>query len=188
MNQLELENLDTLNYLLDKYHIRREALPLDWLCDTSFFKDPASTRYHLNVPGGLFQHSLNVTLSLVKTLHCDPSLWGRPESPFIVGMLHDVTKIGKYKISSDMNMMTDELEIMYEYNKDYINYGGHGEDSVIKVLQHMDLTEEELLCIRYHMGAYEKDDWEGFDKAIRKYPMVLYTHTADMLASKVVEE
>jgi len=48
------------------------------------------------------------------------------------------------------------------------------------------LTEEEILCIRYHMGAYNCDDWEGYDKAIRKYPNVLFTHTADMYASKVL--
>ena len=42
-----------------------------------------------------------------------------------------------------------------------------------------------MLCIRYHMGAYEKDGWNEFDLAIRKYPNVLWTHTADMYASKV---
>ena len=47
------------------------------------------------------------------------------------------------------------------------------------------LTEEEVFCIRYHMGAYEKEEWDYFDKAIRKYPNVLWTHTADMLASKI---
>ena len=49
----------------------------------------------------------------------------------------------------------------------------------------LQLTEEEILCIRYHMGAYETKDWDFFDKAIRKYPNVLWTHTADMYASKV---
>jgi len=34
--------------------------------------------------------------------------------------------------------------------------------------------------------AVSKDDeWDYFDKAIRKYPTVLWTHTADMIASKV---
>ena len=36
------------------------------------------------------------------------------------------------------------------------------------------------------MGAYEKDMWNEYDKAIIKYPNVLYTHTADMIASKIV--
>ena len=45
--------------------------------------------------------------------------------------------------------------------------------------------EEEMLCIRFHMGAYITDDWDSFDRAIRKYQSVLFTHTADMYASKV---
>ena len=51
----------------------------------------------------------------------------------------------------------------------------------------MTLTEEEIMCIRYHMGAYEKDDWVQFDLAIKKYPNVLFTHTADMYASKLIQ-
>ena len=47
------------------------------------------------------------------------------------------------------------------------------------------MTEEESSASRYHMGAYEKDDWEYYDRAIRKYQTVLWTHTADMVASKV---
>ena len=45
--------------------------------------------------------------------------------------------------------------------------------------------EEEMLCIRFHMGAYVTDDLDAFDRAIRKYQSVLFTHTADMYASKV---
>ena len=49
-----------------------------------------------------------------------------------------------------------------------------------------DLTEEEMLCIRWHMGAYdESKNWNILGNAIEKYPNVLYTHTADMIASRV---
>ena len=59
--------------------------------------------------------------------------------------------------------------------------------SVIRALQLVpDLTEEEMLCIRYHMGAYQTDEWNEFDAAIHKYPNVLYTHMADMGASKIM--
>jgi hypothetical protein len=37
------------------------------------------------------------------------------------------------------------------------------------------------------MGAYNRDDWDGYDKVIRKYETVLWTHTADMYASKIIE-
>ena len=57
--------------------------------------------------------------------------------------------------------------------------------SVIMLSQWFKLTEEEILCIRYHMGAYETDDWDKLGKSIEKYPNVLYTHTADMIASRI---
>ena len=51
--------------------------------------------------------------------------------------------------------------------------------------QFMTLTEEEIFCISFHMGAYETDRWNQYDAAIKKYETVLWTHTADMYASKV---
>lgn len=50
----------------------------------------------------------------------------------------------------------------------------------------IDLTEEEKMCIRYHMGAFtEKSEWEFYSRAVRRYPNVLWTHTADMIASQI---
>lgn len=51
----------------------------------------------------------------------------------------------------------------------------------------MTLTIEEIYCIRYHMGAYETDNWKQYDLAIRQFENVLWTHTADMYASKVLD-
>lgn len=55
-------------------------------------------------------------------------------------------------------------------------------------LQHIQLTDEEIMCIRYHMGAYEGSEiWNNLGQAIRKYPNILWTHTADIVASQVLE-
>ena len=54
--------------------------------------------------------------------------------------------------------------------------------SVMKFL--VQLTEEEIMCIRYHMGAFtDKDEWNDYTRAVSFYPNVLWTHQADMLAS-----
>ena len=58
--------------------------------------------------------------------------------------------------------------------------------SVVRASEMFKLTEEEKACIFHHMGAYEKDMWNEYGKAIEKYPNVLYTHTADMIASKII--
>ena len=48
------------------------------------------------------------------------------------------------------------------------------------------LTDEEIMCIRYHMGAFtDKSEWNDYTRAVRNYPNVLWTHQADMLASHV---
>lgn len=51
----------------------------------------------------------------------------------------------------------------------------------------MTLTEEEIMCIRYHMGAFvEKEELRDYTGAVHRYANVLWTHQADMLASHVV--
>lgn len=149
------------------------------LDDTDFYYSPASTKYHGAYIGGLFDHSMNVACVLKYLTSIGVcSKWENNRSPVIVGLLHDFTKIGKYNREEDGT---------FTYNSKAQGYGGHGSDSVIKLLQILPLSQEEALCIRYHMGAYEKEDWDGFDRAIRTYPNVLWTHTADMYASKVLE-
>ena len=148
---------------------------LDYL---GFFTAPASTKYHGNYEGGLFNHSLAVAKQLVNLTEKLGLTWERPESPYIVGMYHDLCKCDAY--------IWDIETASYIYNPDIV-IPGHGEKSVMVAAQFMRLTEEEITCIRWHMGAYEKDPkmWDYYGRAIEKYPNVLYTHTADMIASKI---
>lgn len=156
---------------------------------TDYFYGPSSTRWHNAYPGGGFDHVFGVTQCLVELTDkgiCKP--WQRSVSPYIVGLLHDATKIGAYVMKQEMNPLTNDIETWYEYNDACEKRSPiHGEDSMLKVMQHLQLTEEEQACIRWHMGAYEKDNWKGYDEAIKKFPNVLWTHTADMYASKVLE-
>lgn len=144
-----------------------------------FLKQPASTKYHGNYEGGLFDHSKQVYYELADLTEQLDLKWERKQSPFIIGMFHDICKIDSY-------IPTPGAEHPYTYNNDTI-IDGHGEKSIIYLQQYIDLTDEEIACIRWHMGAYETDTrkWQYYDNAIRKYPNVLYTHTADMIASKI---
>lgn len=163
-----------------------------WLNTNGFFNAPASTKYHGAYAGGLFDHSFTVCGRLEQLTKDNDLKWQRPESPFIVGMFHDVCKCDQYvpifeteysTVSHGM-LIPNEKITGYEYNTHTV-LKGHGSKSVMLLSQFINLTEEEMLCIRYHMGAYEKEEWAEFDMAIRKYPNVLWTHMADMLASKV---
>ena len=57
---------------------------------------PASAGHHGNADGGLYDHSKMVTLELLDLTEKLGLKWGRPESPYIVGMFHDVCKADSY--------------------------------------------------------------------------------------------
>lgn len=151
-----------------------DSVILDKLVEIGFFEAPASTKYHVNYPGGLFDHSLMVAEELVRITDKLGIDWKRKRSPFIVGMYHDLCKCDSYEKNDDG----------YVYSN-HDSFPGHGAKSVMVLSTIHQLTEEEVFCIRYHMGAYEKEEWNYYDRAIRKYQNVLWTHVADMSASKI---
>lgn len=142
-----------------------------------FFNAPASTKYHGAYEGGLFDHSFTVTKELINLTEKLNLTWGRKASPYIIGMFHDLCKCDNY--------VFNEKDNKYEYNPNIL-ITGHGDKSVIISQQIIPLTTEEILCIRWHMGAYDdKSVWNNLGKAIEEYPNVLYTHTADMIATRI---
>ena len=142
-----------------------------------FFKAPASVQHHGAYTGALFDHSYAVTKALLHLTKCLDLKWGTPESPYIVGMFHDLCKCDNY-ITSD-----DEA---WEYNNATL-LPGHGEKSVIMAQQLISLTEEEMLCIRWHMGfADDQKNWNSYGRSVTEFNNVLYTHTADMIAARIL--
>ena len=152
---------------------------LEVLNDLGFFTAPATTKYHGAYEGGLFDHSHAVAWHLADMTEKLGLKWERPESPLVIGMYHDLCKCDNYAVDPETGK--------FIYNPDMI-IPGHGDKSVIMLSKYMRLTDEEIACIRWHMGAYETDTkmWNYYGKAIETFPNVLFTHTADMVASKIV--
>ena len=146
------------------------------LLDDGYFRAPASTMYHGCHEGGLWEHSVATTKHLLDITENMHLAWSRPESPYIVGLFHDLCKADNYCGTKDI----------WEYNKSTL-FKGHGVKSVLMLSSLIKLTEEEVACIVYHMGAFSenKEDWRDYTRAVSKYPNVLWTHTADMLAAHV---
>lgn len=178
--------------------IMRENVPvrdydtlLKWCVENEFFSQPASTKYHGNYPGGLFDHSYNVAETLCVLTQRNGLEWERPDSPYIIGMFHDICKTDQYR-HTVAGRSTDGQPIGYnpsewEYNTDTL-FKGHGDKSVMILASLTTLTEEEVMCIRYHMGAFtDKEEWSNYTRAIHKYPNVLWTHHADMIAAHIIE-
>lgn len=149
------------------------------LNDLGFFTAPASTHRHGGYEGGLFDHCLQVTKELVNLTDKLDLNWQRTDSPYIVGMYHDLCKCDQYIYDANTGS--------YRYEEQSL-LPGHGDKSLMILMQYLQLTKEEIACIRWHMGAFEKDPkmWNFYSRAISQFPNVLYAHTADMIASHVM--
>ena len=186
----EIQRLNEFRTIAPELVSINEKLIL-WLSDNGFFRAPASRKYHGAYAGGLYDHSKAVAEALTNLTHDLHLKWERPESPFIIGMFHDLCKIDQYKEVEDApgKVMFGEFEPQgrethYEWADPFMK--GHGDKSVLYLSHLMRLTEEEMYCIRFHMGAFEQADIEGYSKAVEKFNNVLFAHTADMIASKIV--
>lgn len=157
------------------------------LINWGFFTAPASRKYHGNYEGGLFDHSLVVAQYLVELTEKNNLKWERHASPRLVGMFHDLCKVDQYRPLTIAVRAPNDVgwKKEWEYNNNIL-LKGHGEKSVMLLSTLMELTMEEVICIRYHMGAFtDKEEWRDYTRAVNNYPNSLWTHHADMLASHV---
>lgn len=175
------ERRDEFRKLCKEWKIPLGEWLTDWLDMHGFFTAPASTKYHGCYPGGLYDHSLCVYMNLNRVTQAMGLKWQRECSPFIVGMFHDVCKTDQYNAVHGIDGKNT-----YEYNKQTL-LKGHGDKSLMLLSTAIPLTEEEeMLCIRYHMGAFcEKEEWTDYTGAIHRYPNVLWAHQADMMAAHI---
>lgn len=158
-----------------------------------YFEAPAGMKHHGAHEGGLFDHSLQVSYELIELTEKLGLKWERHEGPLVVGLLHDLCKVKQY-ISINIPANEAEMELgpdmftgkEYEWNKKQ-NLPGHGEASIFRLMEYggPQLKADELYCIRYHMEAYQQNEWGQLDMAIKQYPNITYTHLADMVAAKL---
>jgi len=160
LNSVERENIDAL---------------ITYLKESDFFVAPASTRYHLNFPGGLAQHSLNVCKSL-KHLNKIYKINIPEESVIITSLLHDICKINLYIPTGNG----------YIFNSS--QPPGHGSLSVERIKKYIDLTEKEEMMIRWHMNHYDKE-FKNSESSVRgKHPEIYVMYFADHLSSEYLEK
>jgi len=180
------ENKEIITNLLKSTERENIKSLIDHLSLNGFFKAPCSKNHHLNIEGGLAQHSLNV-LDAYQTLKDDilnrqsASFFGVdlriPESSEIITcLLHDTCKIDQYDIVPDG----------IEYNHDTIPLG-HGEKSLFLISEHIQLSIIESVMIRWHMGPYDSGDYFKYQKQISKYPEAILLHFADNYATHFID-
>ena len=178
------ENKNILKTHLKK--IDREGIKdlLVFLEKSDFYIAPCSTKYHLNIPGGLVYHSLNV-FKLFKEKVERYKLELGFESIVICSLLHDICKVNFYKLNKEKNekepyVIDDQFPL------------GHGEKSVILLQKFINLTNKEIMIIRWHMSGfgdclYNSYHGRSYYKSIKICPEIIALFCADYEATVLLE-
>ena len=169
--------------------------------ELGFFTAPASAGHHLNIEGGLVLHSINTCKAALAIWEgmkpLEPSLATevKRDSIIIASLLHDVCKSDIYKRSvKKRKNALGQWEDCEGYKVSYKDFPmGHGEKSVVMLLlSGLELSDDEMLAIRWHMGAWginmnSYEDERCYDTARALYPLVSIIQTADGLAAAILE-
>lgn len=185
---------ETIMHLIDAKVTRDgvEALK-KFLLESSFFEDPASTKYHLSHAGGLSEHSLHVydrLYSLMQYEYKRDLTPAEEESAVLVGICHDLCKVGTYTVEMRNVKVNGSWtqQPYYAYNNNA--EPGHGDKSAFMLMDMgVKLTHDEQLAIRYHMSTWSgKDDVNNVSTAYHKSKLAVLAHMADELATFVDEK
>ena len=155
--------------------------------ETSWLTSPASTKFHLNKEGGLLEHSVGVTETMLKLRETlAPQI--SEESCVIVGLLHDISKVGmpgkpRY-LKNDNEWEVKNRGITYKINPKEV-YIGLAARSLYLIAKYIPLSDSEAQAILYHDGQYVESNKEV---AHHEMPLTLLAHFADLWTAHIFEE
>jgi hypothetical protein len=160
---------------------------IEWLRGTDFFYCPGSTKFHDAEPVGLLFHSLTVYNNMIELKKINKFEYVPYHSIALLSLCHDFTKIGNYEqyMRNVKNDETGQWEKVPSYRWKCNPFPfGHGVASLYIITRFFQLSLEEMLAIRWHMGEYNVSDREGgeLEDACENYPMVRMLQFADQLA------
>lgn len=152
----------------------------------NFMDAPCSGKYHLSVPGGLLEHSLNV-YDIMKDLASALKVDVPEESIAICALLHDLGKMGDFGKPNYVENILKSGKVSeaepYKTNKDLL-YIPHEIRSIAIIERFMELSEDEEFAILYHNGLYGDLKYALNGK---ETPLYMLLHFADLWCSRVVE-
>ena len=150
-----------------------------------YFTAPASSRedYHGCFPGGLADHSLRVTKTLIKLADTlAPGKYDQYDLTFL-GLVHDLGKVGDGKVSLYVPNPSDwhrKKGMLYETNKELVYMPICDRTIFLLHKFQIPLTQEEYIALRISDGPYEKCN----EKYGMKEPdLALLVHFADRWAT-----
>lgn len=170
INDIESERKDSFIKLIDYLEN-----------DTEWLTSPASTKYHCSYESGLIEHSVNTAetiLRLKKILAQEIS----NSSVLLVGLLHDVGKVGQY-ITKPPTVKQQQYGYpgSIVYNDDIV-WMEHASRSLHIISKFMTLTDEEWSAIEYHDQPYY-----GQSCAFRKNKLMTLLQNSDYYSCVYLE-
>jgi len=159
--------------------------------ETSWCTSPASTRFHLNIEGGLLIHSVGVTYNALRLKDLlAPDI--TDESVIVAALFHDVGKVGHpgkpYYLPNDNRWEIEKRGITYKVNPEIVPMNLAAR-SLQLVSAHIPLSEEEAQAIVAHDGLYPVNggvvNLEYYHKECR---LTMIVHFADFWTAAVDEE
>lgn len=188
LSQIAQQNLGDLLSIIENIKFQRSPERfVQFLTQGDFFYAPASRVNHDNCDGGLYNHSKRVFNSMkilnkiLKNRYSDQSL-------FYMSFGHDICKINYYKpkqmwYKDENNRWLSKPGWVIQDNFPV----GHGQKSIILMLKYVQLTEQQMLAIRWHMGAFDKytSDQVGkilYGSAQQMTPLTRMLHIADLMS------
>lgn len=175
--------------------IKRDGIDglVDYLIKSDFFYAPASTKFHCDHEGGLAEHSINVYERLRQNVLNEYGNFDTisEETIAICGLFHDLCKIEYYTVTMRNVKENGQWVQKPFYTVDEKLPYGHGEKSVYIINGFIRLTREEALAINWHMGGFDAravgGSGFGIAEAYRKYPLALWLHVSDIVATYIDE-
>lgn len=189
MKDMAIEYYDRILSVLDTRKDDVDKL-ISFLENNTVWKTaPASsyTKYHCCFEGGLFVHSVFVTMTLLrlrKTLMPDIPA----ESCAIVGLFHDVGKVGAVGnpmyIPQTNEWKQNKLGQLYEINTSGV-FIDVPTRSLSYIQEFVNLSDDEIQAVRYHDGQYCD---ENHCVAQKETPLTRLLQMADVWSAGVIEK
>lgn len=161
---------------------------IEFLSQGDFFYTVGARAHHDNIEGGLYNHSKKV-FKAMKILNKVSNVEKySDQSLFYMSFGHDICKINIYKpkeqwYKDDKNNWQSKLgwQIIDDFPV------GHGQKSIILMMKHVQLTNEQMLAIRWHMGGFDQYTKDPIGKhtyaeAESMTPLTRMLHIADLMA------
>ena len=196
---------------IDRVGFNKSAL-LNMLEQSDFYTAPASTKYHNDMPGGLCDHCIKV-YNFLCTLNDTLNLGLDENSMKIVGLLHDMSKIGLYTKAArnvkhyctqeeyeadpkaykafdelgNYKWVAEQYYTVVDDNAKFI-YGTHEETCEYLAHCYVPLKRDESIAILHHHGKFGiEQPYDNIYVVFRQYPLAYALFMADT-TSMVNEE